>query len=856
MTVKRVMGTETEYAVSLNTPDRYNPVQLSFDVVNGAADSHSKSIRWDYRQEDPVNDARGTRLERAAARPDMLTDAPQLNITNVIAPNGGRVYVDHAHPEYSAPETTDPFEAVRYDHAGDLIMQAATEHARKQTGTPIALHRNNVDGKGSCWGTHENYMMARAVPFDLVTRLMTLHFVTRQIYAGSGRVGIGENSEIPGYQLSQRADYIHAKVGLQTTFERPIINTRDESHSTDAYRRLHVIVGDANRMEVPQALKLGTTSMLLWLLEHADEAGFDLNAFLDELELSDPVEAIHTVSRDLTLGAILPLANGGETNAWLIQLKLRQAVYQVAALVEGTDTAGEPAWPDKSTTSIMAMWQQALIDCASIRHAADDDERLAMTGEASRIEWLLKWQLLEKLRRKITTTSAPGVANGWNDPRLKVIDLKWAALDPADSIFTKLEPRTERVVSAADIARATTEPPEDTRAWLRAKLVAQFGDEVAAASWSRLTVRDPRAADEGEAVEFYGNAGHMAATDHHLFSLDISDPLHQGALRNRTQFSRTRHRSAEVAGHQRRTIDLVAMEETREETPQDLRNLALKVAGLLEEAGQHALHDQLNPRNLAQPSTENADRGPRYKLEVDNKIMRFMSARIADIAHFDGFWTTRPAESRPGQRYWYIGKIDGVINYVRRMSEWTVTAALFEFGPDNEPKPIIGIVHAPALGLTYLAARGAGAVRIHKTAVGEKRDKVVPSMTSSLDGSVLSYGMSFIPSESQRALDVASSLAGRPADIKRVGPVSLDLCKVADGTYDAYFEPMLHVWDIAGIAAGTVVVWEAQGTLSRWDGERIHWRHDNDVVASNGLIIRELQHYLQQYPWLDSINQR
>ena len=203
------------------------------------------------------------------------------------------------------------------------------------------------------------------------------------------------------------------------------------------------------------------------------------------------------------------------------------------------------------------------------------------------------------------------------------------------------------------------------------------------------------------------------------------------------------------------------MEETREETPQDLRNLALKVAGLLEEAGQHALHDQLNPRNLAQPSAENADRGPRYKLEVDSKILRFMSSRIADIAHFDGFWTTRPAESRPGQRYWYIGKIDGVINYVRHMSEWTVTAALFEFGPDNEPKPIIGIVHAPALGLTYLAARGAGAVRIHKTTVGEKRDKVVPSMTSSLDGSVLGYGMSFLPGESQRALDVASSLAGR-----------------------------------------------------------------------------------------------
>ncbi|MBT1170105.1 depupylase/deamidase Dop [Bifidobacterium sp. SO4] len=517
MTVRRVMGTETEYAVSLKGIGRYNPVQLSFDVVGAAAGADSKSIRWDYRQEDPVNDARGTRLERAAARPDMLTDAPQLNITNVIAPNGGRVYVDHAHPEYSAPETLDPFEAVAYDHAGDLIMQAAAERAAAHTGTPIVLHRNNVDGKGSCWGTHENYMMDRAVPFDLVTRLMTLHFVTRQIYAGSGRVGLGEASETPGFQLSQRADYIHAKVGLQTTFERPIINTRDESHATDDRRRLHVIVGDANRMDVPQVLKLGTTSMLLWLLEHAGEAGFDLNGFLDGLELADPVEAMHAVSHDLGLNASLPLASGGQTTAWLIQLKLRQAVYQVAALVNGTDTTGEPAWPDRPTTSVMAMWGQALADVAAIRHASDD-ERLAMTGEASRVEWLLKWQLLEKLRRKIG-------ASGWADPRLQVIDLKWAALDPKDSVFTKLAPRTELVNTAADVAHAAAEPPENTRAWLRAMLVRRFGPEVAAVSWSRLTARDPETMNAGDSAEFYGNAGHMAAPDHHLFSLDVSDPL-------------------------------------------------------------------------------------------------------------------------------------------------------------------------------------------------------------------------------------------------------------------------------------------------------------------------------------------
>ena len=124
---------------------------------------------------------------------------------------------------------------------------------------------------------------------------MTAHLVSRQIYAGSGRVGLGEHSEEAGFQLSQRADYIHMRVGLQTTFDRPIINTRDESHSTARYRRLHVIVGDANRMDVPQLLKLGTTSILLWLLEHAGEAGIDFDALMGGLALADPVGALHTV---------------------------------------------------------------------------------------------------------------------------------------------------------------------------------------------------------------------------------------------------------------------------------------------------------------------------------------------------------------------------------------------------------------------------------------------------------------------------------------------------------------------------------------------------------------------------------
>ena len=164
---------------------------------------------------------------------------------------------------------------------------------------------------------------------------------------------------------------------------------------------------------------------------------------------------------------------------------------------------------------------------------------------------------------------------------------------------------------------------------------------------------------------------------------------------------------------------------------------------------------------------------------------------------------------------------------------------------EGSAQPILGVVHAPGLGLTYLAAKGQGAIRIRKTPIGDKREKIMPSTTEHLDGSVVSYGMSYVPEESKRALAVVSAIAGRPADIKRVGPASLDLCKVADGTYDAYFEPNLHKWDVPAMSAGAVVIWEAQAKLRTWNGGLVHWRRENDVVASNGLIVGELRPYLE-----------
>ena len=154
---------------------------------------------------------------------------------------------------------------------------------------------------------------------------------------------------------------------------------------------------------------------------------------------STPVSAMHTVSHDLTLQAELPLRDGGVTNAWIMQVRLRAAVYEMGALVYGTDTRGEPLWPDKPTTGIMALWGQALADVAAIRHA-DDDTRLNMQPEASRVEWLMKWQLLERLRRR------HGLS--WNDPKLRAIDLGWAALDRSA--------RYSRRSGRAPSARSTT----------------------------------------------------------------------------------------------------------------------------------------------------------------------------------------------------------------------------------------------------------------------------------------------------------------------------------------------------------------------------------------------------------------
>ena len=274
----------------------------------------------------------------------------------------------------------------------------------------------------------------------------------------------------------------------------------------------------------------------------------------------------------------------------------------------------------------------------------------------------------------------------------------------------------------------------------------------------------------------------------------------------------------------------------------ELRDLATQAAQVAVEAGRFAMQDQTNPHDLK--PVRRAEPGHFPTSEVDARLIRYCRDRLERIDPLNGFWGKQNGEHRPGDRYWCVGRIDGVINFLRNMAEWTVTISMFEISPAGEPAPILGVVHAPVLGLTYLAARGRGAIRVRRTSVGMKREKIMPSTTATLDGSVVSFGMPYFPKESLRVFRTVTAIAGRPADIKRVGPTSLDLCKVADGTYDAYFEPMLHSWDIPAVSAGSVVVWEAQGSLQQSNGDSIHWDRSNDIVASNGLILKDLRKYL------------
>ncbi|MBD8077657.1 depupylase/deamidase Dop [Cellulosimicrobium arenosum] len=525
------MGIETEYGVLQPGQPMANPMLMSSQVVTtyralaARSDGARGRARWDYDDEDPLQDARGFHLQRASAHPSLLTDDPTApapsgpvaasagaggaggavagagaegagtagrpagtlqevarptaeeyddpSAANVILTNGARLYVDHAHPEYSSPEVTVPHDAVCWDVAGERVMLAASRELANAPGAaPVVLYKNNVDGKGASYGTHENYLVDRDVPFGVLVEMLTPFLVTRQVFSGSGRVGLGPTGEADGYQISQRADYVEAEVGLETTLRRPIVNTRDEPHADRLrWRRLHLIIGDANLFETATYLKTGTTSLVLFVIEHLDELGPGVRARLASLRLADPVADVQRVSRDLDLTRPLRLADGRSLTA----LEIQREYLAVAADAAGGPAAGS-AGVDAPTRDVLDRWESVLTRLASDRDACARD-----------VEWVAKLRLLDRLRER------DGL--DWGHARLATLDLQWSDVRPERGIYHRLlaAGAVDRIVTEREVGAAVHHAPEDTRAFFRGEVMARYGDQVSAASWDSVIFDVPGA---------------------------------------------------------------------------------------------------------------------------------------------------------------------------------------------------------------------------------------------------------------------------------------------------------------------------------------------------------------------------
>jgi len=449
------MGIETEFGISVTGDPGANPMVASSQVIGayGSLTGMGSRSRWDYEREFPLRDARGYDMSRADADPSMITNE-DLGLANFILTNGARLYVDHAHPEYSTPEVTNPLDAALWDRAGVVVMAAAADRAAHlNPGQAFQLYKNNTDNKGASYGCHENYLMRRSTPFAEVVRSLTPFFVSRQVFTGTGRVGVGQDGSVSRFQLTQRADFFEVEVGLETTLKRPIINTRDEPHADpERYRRLHVIVGDANLCDVATYLKMGTTSLVLAMIEDGWLAGVDLRPV-------KPVRALHQVSHDVTLSELIELADGRQVTALDLQ-----DIYWVEARGYVDQRFEGPA--DAQTEDVLNRWRAVL-----------DALRTDPSTCAREVDWVAKLALLDAYRER------DGL--DWASPRLQAVDLQFSDVRADKGLAFRLEARgrLQRLFSDGAVAHAVDHPPSDTRAWFRGECMRRYAPDIAAASW-------------------------------------------------------------------------------------------------------------------------------------------------------------------------------------------------------------------------------------------------------------------------------------------------------------------------------------------------------------------------------------
>ena len=450
MATPKVCGIETEYGILLSGAE-VDPITASSLIVSAYKDSSWAFASFDASHESPSRDARGVNLD------DYLDPVIDSKMINTVLSNGARYYVDHAHPEYSSPECATIRDAVLFDIAGEFILRESMNKANERLpqGVRIDLYKNNSDGKGNSYGCHENYLVDRHLPFAKLAAFITTHFVTRQVFCGSGKVGHETPTGVTdqsGFQISQRADFFEELVGLETTMKRPIVNTRDEPHcDAQKYRRLHVIVGDANMSQFATYLKLGTTALVLSMIEDG--------MFPQHLLIAHPVHAIKQISRDISMTEQVLMADGSRMTALAIQGELCAAA---TAYVEKSAYCGIS---HDEAQQILLDWEQTL--------------HLLVAQPISlvkKIDWIAKLQLVNGTRKRHSLPDS--------DSRLKAIDLMYHSLNPEVCLATKLS--LHELFDHKSIAQAAQQPPDTTRAFFRGRVVDKWFKHIVNANWDSI----------------------------------------------------------------------------------------------------------------------------------------------------------------------------------------------------------------------------------------------------------------------------------------------------------------------------------------------------------------------------------
>ncbi len=450
MTVPTIIGTETEFGISVKNAREQDPVAASTLVVNAYKSRNIPTISWDYAQESPMLDARGFTAE-SGKQP---SEDANNSVINDILINGGRYYVDHAHPEYCTPECSNARDLVKYEKAGELILDMSRLAAEELLldNQEIIIYKNNTDYKGHSYGSHENYLMSRKIPFPDIVNGLIPFFVTRQIITGSGKVGAENGAAETEFQISQRADFFEKEVGLSTMVERPLINTRDEPHANSKlYRRLHVIVGDSNMSEFTIYLKVGITAIVLQLIEK--------RVIGKQFALQDPVAVIKSISRDLSCKNIYELKDDRKWTAIEIQQAYLELAHKHLSAEEQTPIVKD----------VLEKWEFVLESLKS------DPMCLG-----HHLDWAIKKKLIDAY------IARHGFK--WTDSRIRMLDLQYHDLRPDKGLYHRLQKNghVERILTHEEIVHGIQHPPLDTRAYFRGTCLRKYPNSIHSASWNSI----------------------------------------------------------------------------------------------------------------------------------------------------------------------------------------------------------------------------------------------------------------------------------------------------------------------------------------------------------------------------------